>query len=321
MTTSTQVTVVVPTIGSSPVFERCLEALASSSRAVARVVVVADSATASTAIPRHLVDRLILAPANSGFAVSCNLGLAEIDTPLAAIVNDDAVVEPEWLDILVEELERDPLAGAVQGVNLQMSDPGKIDGCGIAWDRRWQPVQIDHGSHQPSVARVSEVFGASATAVVYRTDSLIQSAVAARQVFDPKLHTYYDDVDLAGRLRAARYRSLVVPSAQAYHAGGASTSDALEWRHGQIYGNRLLVLARLLGRSFWARLPVILWPDVTDLLRAMARRDRVQYHGILKGWRRTADLLRSFAHSGPPLVSLREMHDFQRKPWTDPRDT
>jgi len=312
MTTCPRVTVVVPTIGGSPVFEQCLEALSSTRGATARIVVVVDSLADSTTMPRQLFDRLVVAPANSGFAVACNLGLTEIDTPFAAIVNDDAVIEPHWLDTLLAELEKNPDAAAAQGMNLQMNDPGKIDGCGIAWNRRWQPIQLDHGSDQPSETQVSEIFGVSATAAVYRSDALTQAAIAAQQIFDPELHTYYDDVDLASRLRAANRRSLFVPEARVYHAGGASTAAALGWRHRQLYGNRLLVLARLLGRTFWSRLPIILRPDVGDLYRAAAQGDGVRARGILRGWRRAATRLTRFAHLGPPLVSIDEVRRFRQ---------
>ena len=321
MTTPSPVTVVIPTIGSSPVFERCLEALSSSRNATAHIVVVADSQTDSTTIPRQLCNRLVIAPAHSGFAVSCNLGLAECVTPYAAIVNDDAVVEPDWLSILVAELEKDPQAAAAQGMNLRMNDPGEIDGCGIAWNRRWQPIQLDHGFHRPSATQIREIFGVSATAAVYRFEALTQAAVKTQKIFDPELHTYYDDVDLASRLQATRRRSIFVPQAKAYHAGGTSTADALEWRHRQLYGNRLLVLARLLGRSFWIRLPIILRPDMGDLYHATARRDGVRVRGILRGWRRAATHLRRFAHAGLPLVSIDELRHFRQDPERKPQDS
>jgi len=283
--------------------------------------VVADSRTDSATISRQLYDRLIIAPANSGFAVSCNLGLAACDTPYAALVNDDAVVEPDWLSILVRELEKDPQAAAAQGVNLKMNDLGEIDGCGIAWNRRWQPIQLDNGFHRPSATQVREIFGVSATAAVYRFDALTRAAIERRQIFDPGLHTYYDDVDLASRLQAAGCRSLLVPEAKAYHAGGASTADALSWRHRQLYGNRLLVLARLLGRSFWFRLPIILRPDIGDLYRATTRRDGVRIRGILRGWSRAATRLRRFAHFDAPLVSIDEVRQFRQDPERKPRES
>lgn len=312
------VTVVIPTVGGSPVFRECLEALAGDRKAGARIVVVADRSTPAEAIPHELIDLLVPAPRKSGFAVSCNLGLAEVDTELSSIVNDDAVVAPEWLETLTSELLERPQVASIQGLNLQMQQGGKIDGCGIAWNRRWQPIQIDHGRHRPSVTGVTEIFGASATAAVFRHGALTEVATGARQIFDPNLHTYYDDVDLAGRLRCAGYQSLVVPATRVQHAGGASSEAALRWRYRQLYGNRLLVLARLLGRSLWPRLPRILLADVGDFAHALRRRETAQAIGIAKGWQRAASRLRLFAHAGEPLVSPAEINRFRMDPTGGP---
>ena len=318
MNQASLVTVVIPTMGGSPVFNECLEALAGDRQAGARIVVVADRGTPAKAIPRDLIDLLIPAPRNSGFAASCNLGLAEVETELSAIINDDAIVATDWLGTLVSELVERPQVASIQGLNRQMDQSGKIDGCGITWNTRWQPVQIDHDRLHPSMPGVTEIFGASATAAVYRQSALIEVATGPEQIFDPNLHTYYDDVDLAGRLRFGGYTSLVVPAAEAQHAGGASSEATLQWRYRQIYGNRLLVLARLLGRSFWTRLPRVLSADLKDFARALGRRDSAQLLGMMKGWQRAASRLGRFAHAGEPLVSPALIERFRQTPTGGP---
>lgn len=314
MTLSERVTVVVPTVGGSPVLDHCLAAISRSRGSSPLVVLVADGSAERAALPRHGFDELIMAPVHAGFAVACNLGLSLAKTPYVAIVNDDAVIETDWLSRLGSELDENPTVAAVQGLNLQLDDRSRVDGRGIAWNRRWQPVQIDHQSRVRAPPSPLEVFGASATAVLYRRDALREVAVAADEVFDARLHTYYDDVDLAGRLRAAGHRSLSLPDARALHAGGASSASALPWKYRQLYGNRILVLARLLGHAFWPRLPWILRPDLGDLLRATLQGDRTTSLGVLAGWRRGLRLLRGFTHLGPPLVSLQEIRRFRIEP-------
>ncbi len=51
---------------------------------------------------------------------------------------------------------------------------------------------------------VEEIFGVSATAAVYRREAL-RAVASGGEVFDPRLGSYYEDVDLAGRLRAAGF--------------------------------------------------------------------------------------------------------------------
>jgi GT2 family glycosyltransferase len=283
-------------------------------------VVVADGSLEPGSLPRLDVDQLVTAPVRAGFAVACNLGLAEARTPYVAIVNDDALIAEDWLTRLVAALDGDPAIAAAQGLNLQLPDRGLIDGTGIGWNHRWQPVQLDHGQRTPSSTEPHEVFGASATAVLYRTEAIRKAAVATGQVFDPALHTYYDDVDLAARLRAAGFRCVSVPAARAFHAGGASSAGHSDWRFRQLYGNRLLILARLLGRSFWLRLPAILRADCADLLRATTSRDPARRRGIVGGWRRGLSQISRFAHRGKPLVPLDELRRFriERRTETQP---
>ena len=54
----------------------------------------------------------------------------------------------------------------------------------------------------------------SATAAIYRRSALADLGDAGRP-FDARLFAYYEDVDLACRLRAAGHRALRVPAARA----------------------------------------------------------------------------------------------------------
>jgi GT2 family glycosyltransferase len=57
--------------------------------------------------------RLVEAPANLGFGGACNLGFAELsDCDHIALLNNDAIPDPAWLEPLVEALGADPHCGA-----------------------------------------------------------------------------------------------------------------------------------------------------------------------------------------------------------------
>lgn len=275
---------VVPTVGKSPWLLACLEALRRQSPVLE--IVVVDQGEAAVEVPPHLADRVSRPGKNLGFAGGVNLGIAETTGQFVAVVNDDALVDDGWLDRLVEALAADPRAAAVQGLNVRLADPAVVDGAGIGWNRWWQAVQLGHGEPVEDANEIREVFGVSATAALYRREAL-QAVSSEGEVFDSRLGSYYEDVDLAIRLRAAGWRSYLVPSALARHAGSQS-GEALG-RLGLVYGNRHLVLARRFGRGYWPRLPWILLRDVADLLR----RPRLT-SAILAGWARAARLLPEF---------------------------
>jgi GT2 family glycosyltransferase len=268
-----------------------------------------------------------------------------------------------------DESERMDAAGGQPASERPGPDePEWIDGCGLGWNRWWQAIQIGHGEPLPQAGPppeptsasslpppsatvdpapgrqpptgtvpVAEIFGVSATAALFRRSALEQVALGGGQAFDSRLISYYEDVELAGRLRAAGFSALLVPAARAHHAGSASGRTALanheRWR--LIYANRYLAAARLLGRGLWPRLPLMLLRDLLDvvgpaaLFSARRRRDR-QFHpseagigpgsgrgrlwGLAAGWARALRQLPAFARAGPPAPPQAEVARLSRWP-------
>jgi len=284
-TDSSRVVAVVATLGLSPDLTACLDALRREGGDELEIVVVAQG-DADFAAARARADRVLSFPRNLGFAAANDAGMAASERELVATVNDDVVVEQGWLAALLAVLDREPDVAAVQGVNLR-ADTGAVDGCGIAWNRWWQAVQVGRDAPPlPSTAGEREVFGVSATAAIYRREAL---GALPGPVFDPSLGSYYEDVDLACRLRRAGRRALVVAAARARHAGSASGRRLAE-RSELIYGNRYRVLARHLGAGFWPRLPWIWLRDVVDLVHALRGRGEHRPGAIVRGWARALGL-------------------------------
>lgn len=299
--------VLVPTLGLSPWLGPCLEALRRDGGDELELLVVYQGSEAAGdplgETVFRLADTVLRLPANLGFAAANNLGFTKLRGEYLATVNDDAVVEPGWLEALASALDEEPAAAAVQGVNLQLRDPARIDGWGIGWNRWWQAIQLGHGQRveQAPEAR-TEIFGASATAVLFRRRALEGLGDGGAGVFDESLFAYYEDVELAGRLRREGWQAMLEPRARARHAGSTS-GQLLPWASRQwIHGNRLLVLAGLLGGAFWPRLPWLLLRDGLDLCGAMARGERQAAMGTVAGLGRAARLLSStWRDRGEPL--------------------
>jgi GT2 family glycosyltransferase len=303
------VTAVVPTIGRSPLLADCVAALRHEGGGALRILVV-EQGGAPVELPAALGAERLRAPDELGFARAANLGIAAASTPWVALVNDDVVPRAPWLGPLVEALERDEEAASAQGVNFERAGDAtaaapRVDGCGLAWNRRWQAVQLLHrrpAQDAPTTDR--EVFGVSATAALYRRAALAEVAAPDGGVFDARLGSYYEDVDLACRLRAAGYRALLAAGAACEHLG--STSMSAGDRTALVYRNRYLVLARLLGRSFWPRLPWLVARDLATLLAAEAKGDRAQAGAIARGLGAATVRVAGFASLKPPLLSPKE---------------
>lgn len=290
---------VVPTLNASPYLLPCLEALRRDGGPSLEIVLV-DQGEVPVELPAGLVDRIVRPGRNLGFTGGTNAGIAASSAPLVATVNDDALVEPGWLDALARALAAEPRAAAAQGVNVMLGSPGRADGCGLAWNRWMQAVQVGHGEPAPEPGAglpAREVFGVSATAALYRREALA-AVSSSGNVFDPRLGSYYEDVELAARLRRAGWTALLVPAARARHAGSV-TGQGLGGRRGRerwalVYGNRYPAAARWLGAGLWRALPRMLARDLLDLGTAALCGDGARAAGIALGWGRAARRISGF---------------------------
>lgn len=205
---------------------------------------------------------------NLGFAGGANAAYALATTPYIALVNNDVVLDPDWLEHVRDALDRDERLAAVQTI-IRRPD-GTIDGAGIdISDGTYR--QIGHG--QSVGAPLHVAWGVSATATLYR------AAAAGPKLFDERLFAYYEDVELSARLRREGWRVAVLPVVKATHRGSATAAalggDALRLRT----RNRYLVARMHRGAG---RIGALLREDARLLLRG-----RASLRGIVEGLTRT----------------------------------
>jgi len=204
---------------------------------------------------------------NLGFARGVNEAWRRTAAPYVALVNNDVVLQPEWLATVRDALDRDAQLGAVQTI-IRRPD-GLIDGAGIdVSDGTFR--QIGHG--QRVGAPLAVAWGVSATATLYRR------AAVGEHVFEERLFAYYEDVELSARLRAGGWRTAVLPVVLATHRGSASASHLPDARRLRTR-NRYLVARMHRGAG---RIGALLWEDAR-----LALRGRTSLRGILEGlWSR-----------------------------------
>jgi GT2 family glycosyltransferase len=284
-----RVRAVVPTLWRSPVLVECLEALRREEGLtpgveVSLVVVAQGEAPAEDVEPRVRAavssgagGELVQLGKPVGFSRATNVGIAagEGTVDHVATVNDDAVVQVGWLKALVEALEAEPGAAAAQGWNFR--EDGRLDGVGIAWNRWLQAIQIGDGKKPEDVRLSRQVWGVSATAALYRKTAL-DGLDLGHGVFDERLESYYEDVDLAARLRAADWTALSVREAEAIHQGSSTGGGTYGTYH--TYLNRHLVRAKNFG--IWR---YHLQKSLLYLRDGLDRRQHAEPETIDRAWR------------------------------------
>src|SRR5260370_29078833 len=169
--------------------------------------------------PRRRFPRVevVAAERNGGFCAAVNAGLDRASGDIVELLNNDTEVLPGWPDACLHHFA-DPTVGSVAPLVLQMGDPGLIDSagqeyhfCGLAYNR---------GHRRPLDGRfltAGEVFGPSGSSGFYRPEALTRTGGPL-----PASGAYFEDTDLAFRLRWAGYRCIYEPATRVLPAGGRS---------------------------------------------------------------------------------------------------
>ena len=261
--------------------------------------VVIDNASAEAERRRIAAEapfaRVIGFSRNLGFARAANEGIARTRAPFVLLLNNDAVLEPDYAARLAARLAADERLAAVQG--LVLAGRGRvIDGAGLAWNARGEAVPVLAGQDVSNAPREPfEISGVSATAALYRREAL-EAVGPQGDAFDGSFFAYYEDVDLSLRLARSGWRFVCDPRALARHEGSL-TGRRTPWR-------RAFWTARNRWRTLFRNFaPALLARQLGPLLAAdLAHVRQVGWRGIalpLLVWPRLpAMALRARAESG-----------------------
>ena len=100
-------------------------------------------------VNRHYPEvKTIALPKNLGFAAANNIAIKSVNTGYVALLNNDAVPHPLWLQSLIEALGSHPEAGFAASKMLFYDNPETIDRAGDAYTRAGQVFYMDGASPQ-----------------------------------------------------------------------------------------------------------------------------------------------------------------------------
>src|SRR4051812_1780277 len=146
-----------------------------------------------------------------GYAEAIDRGFRESSGEYIANLDDDLELEPDWLELLVAELEADERVGFVTGKTLLYDQRDVINE--TSQDLYTCGRFLPRGSEQSDLGQYDEpgpTTIASGSASVYR-----RPAVDRAGWFDVDFDIYCDESDLCLRMILCGYRGRYVPSARA----------------------------------------------------------------------------------------------------------
>jgi GT2 family glycosyltransferase len=277
----TDVSVIVLDIDGGDMLRACLDSIAAQTLPP-REVIVFDNASRRPVSERIAFRHglhIFRSETNLGFAGGNNAAYRHASGHYIALINNDVILDRDWLATVAAALDADPKLAAVQ--TILRRDENTIDGAGIdisdgtfrqiGWERgrparSWTDDSAKYGGRD---ARAPKAWGVSATAALYRREALGDS------IFDDTLFAYYEDVELCARLHDAGWRTEVLQVIKATHRGSQSASilgrDALRLRT----RNRYLVARRHRGVG---RIGALIIEDLK-----LALRGRTSLRGMWQG--------------------------------------
>ena len=213
--------IVVPVHGQLALTRRCLQALARSGDAASFEVIVVDDASPDDT-PRSLptiphLEFLRLEP-NQGFIAACNAGAAQARGEFVVLLNNDTIPQPGWLDALLATF-------------ATHADTGLAGSMLLAADGRLQEAGgIVHDDGGAANYGRGEDAGDPRFGYVREADYVSGAALALpralwRQLGGLDAHyapAYYEDTDLAMRVRAVGLKVRYQPASRVVHLEGAS---------------------------------------------------------------------------------------------------
>jgi len=211
-------TIIIPNYNGIEYLENCLHSLQKCEPADFHIIVVDNGSTdgcVELLKEKFPAVEKVFLPENIGFAPAVNRGLELVKTPYALLLNNDVMVEPDFVLRMEEAMDAHKNCFSVSAKMLQMHNPDLLDGAGDLYCALGWAFALGKGkTAMDHYTKLAKIFSSCAGAAIYRMDILSEIGF-----FDENHFAYLEDVDLGWRARIAGYYNYYEPSAVVYHAG------------------------------------------------------------------------------------------------------
>lgn len=182
-------------------------------------IIVVDNNSQDNTVPilRELLaedagsSKIICSEVNTGFAGGNVTGLKHASGEYIALLNADAVAEPQWLENLVLAMDSREDTG-ICASRIINSLSNRIDSAGDGFASSLQGYKRGEGETFESYNKREYVFGACACAALYRRKMLEETGF-----FDEDLFLIHEDTDLNFRAQLRGWKVLYIPEAVVHH--------------------------------------------------------------------------------------------------------
>lgn len=192
-------------------------------------VIVADNASIDSSIEFLQENfpsvRIITNSTNGGFARGYNEALEQVQADYFVLLNSDIEVTPNWIEPVIELMEKDKSIAACQPKLRSYYEREKFEYAGAAGGfldeygypfcrgRIFQHIETDHGQYDDAM----EIFWATGACMFVRSDVYKQFGG-----FDEDFFAHMEEIDFCWRLKNGGFKIMYCPDSVVYHVGGGT---------------------------------------------------------------------------------------------------
>ncbi|MHA8070009.1 glycosyltransferase family 2 protein [Aquirufa ecclesiirivi] len=221
-------------------------------------VYIADNGSSDDSIEyikKHFPEvHLLIGEGNLGYAGGYNRALRSIKADYYVLMNSDIEPSENWLNPLVEYMDRNPQVVAVQPFILDYQNPDQFEYAGAAggyWDnlgfpfcrgRIFDSIEKNEGQYGTSIVQ-----WATGACLLVRSD--IYWLVGG---LDEYFFAHMEEIDLCWRFQRAGYQVAAVAESTVKHVGGGTLDKGNPFKTYLNFRNNLILLYKnLSGRKKW----------------------------------------------------------------------
>lgn len=208
------VSIIIVNFNGRHLLPTCLEAVNHQSYSNIEVIIVDNGSTDGSVeylCENHPNMNLLALERNLGFTGGNIAGLAQARGEWIVLLNNDALLCTDWLQIMLAAMETNSNLGMAAS-RLIIAETRLLDAAGDAFTTAFSGTKIGELRDQDEFATRQEVPGACAAAVIYRRDMLDDVGF-----LDEDFFLNHEDTDLNMRAWLAGWKCLYVPEAEVQH--------------------------------------------------------------------------------------------------------
>lgn len=216
-----EVSIIVPAYNKFELTYHCIASvLLAYNKTSYEVILADDCSTDDTANAEDIIENVVISrnPENLRFLRSCNRATELAKGDYIIFLNNDTEVSSFWIDELIEKHNEDETVG-LTGSKLLNLDGSMQEAGGIVWGNG-QPWNVGRDANplQPEFNYAREVDYVSGAAMCIPKTVWEEVGRFSEEL----VPCYYEDTDLAFKVRNAGYKTVYVPTSEVVHFEGQS---------------------------------------------------------------------------------------------------